>query len=192
MSAFEVAELIRRDKIDILVELTGHTAGNRLDVMALQPAPVGVTWIGYPNTTGLPTIQYRFTDSLVDPPDTKQKFSESLVRLGGPFLCYTPPPDAPAVSRAPSATSGFVTFGSFNNLAKVNDRVLRCWCAILKQVPNSRLLMKCKPFASSSIRKKFLKRFKDLGIESKRVDLVPLLATTSGNTLMMRTPFVWF
>jgi len=179
LNAMEVADMIRKDQIDILVELTGHTAGNRLDVMALQPAPVQVTWIGYPNTTGLPTIHYRITDAIVDPPETKQKFSEELVRLPTAFLCYTPPMDAPPVSKAPAIANGFVTFGSFNNLAKVNDRVIRVWCAILKAVPNSRLLMKCKPFASSTIRRKFLKRFRDQGIESKRVDLVPLLPTTS-------------
>ncbi len=150
----EVADLIRKDKIDILVELTGHTAGNRLDVMAHKPAPIQVTWIGYPNTTGLPTVDYRFTDDVVDPVDTKQEYIEELVRLPGPFLCYTPPSDAPDVSALPAATNGFITFGSFNNLAKVNDRVLQVWCTILKRVPDSRILIKCKPFACPSIRKK--------------------------------------
>ena len=118
LSAKQVAELIRADRIDILVELTGHTAGNRLDVMALRPAPVQVTWCGYPNSTGLPTIDYRLTDSIVDPPDTKQQYSEELVRLAGPFLCYTPPSEAPPVSPTPALTKGYITFGSFNNLAK--------------------------------------------------------------------------
>lgn len=116
-----MCELIRADGIDILVELTGHTAGNRLDVMALKPAPISCTWIGYPQTTGLPTIDYRFTDSIVDPLDTKQKYSEELIRLPGPFLCYTPPADAPAVSDTPALARGYVTFGSFNNLCKGLD-----------------------------------------------------------------------
>jgi protein O-GlcNAc transferase len=115
-----VADLVREDKVDILVELTGHTANNRLGVMACRPAPVQVTWIGYPNTTGLPTIDYRFTDALADPPTTKQKHVEELVRLSGCFLCYTPSPEAGPVVQTPALTNGFVTFGSFNNLAKVN------------------------------------------------------------------------
>ena len=178
-SASAVAQMVRDDGIDILVELTGHTGGNRLDVMALKPAPVQCTWIGYPNTTGLPTIDYRITDATVDPVDSSQKFSETLVRLPGCFLCYTPPSDAPAVSPTPALRSGFVTFGSMNNLAKVNDRVLACWCDILAAVPNSRMLIKCKPFASASVRAKTLQRFAERGIDAARIDLVPLLPTTA-------------
>jgi protein O-GlcNAc transferase len=178
-NAREVAELIQKDQIDILVELTGHTAGNRLDVMALKPAPVQVTWIGYPNTTGLPSIDYRITDDIVDPVDTKQKYSEQLTRLPGPFLCYTPPTDAPEVADTPALRKGFVTFGSFNNLAKVNDRVLACWCTILNQVPNSRMLIKCKPFASPTVSAKMLRRFAEHGIDSDRVELISLLPTTN-------------
>ena len=178
-SSREVAELVRRDRIDILVELTGHTAGNRLDVMALHPAPVQCTWIGYPNTTGLPAIDYRITDSIVDPPGTTQKYTEQLLRLPGPFLCYTPPPDAPAVTATPALKNGYVTFGSFNNLAKVNARVLAVWCAILHSVPFSRLLMKCKPFASPTVVAKMHAKFAAFGIPSTRVDLISLLPTTS-------------
>jgi predicted O-linked N-acetylglucosamine transferase (SPINDLY family) len=201
MSSKEVSELIRRDQIDILVELTGHTAGNRLDVMAHKPAPICVTWIGYPNTTGLPTVDYRITDEIADPSETKQEYVESLVRLPGSFLCYSPPQDAPEVSVAPCVQNGTITFGSFNNLAKVNDKVISIWCTILKKglsflscsapflpsnllffsfsVPGSRFLMKCKPFACVSIRKKFLERFEAEGVETKRIDLLPLLPTTS-------------
>jgi len=178
-TAKQVAEQMRKDKIDILIELTGHTAGNRLDVMALKPAPVQITWIGYPNTTGLETIDYRFSDAIVDPIDTPQQYSEELICLPGPFLCYTPPSDAPAVSSTPALTKGYVTFGSFNNLAKVNDRVLQCWVNILKAVPGSRMLIKCKPFASPTVCNKMWQRFAELGIDSGRVDLVSLLPTTT-------------
>ena len=175
----EVAEMVRRDRIDILIELTGHTAGNRLDVMALHPAPVQMTWIGYPNTTGLPAIDYRITDSIVDPPNTTQKYTEMLLRLPGPFLCYTPPPDAPAVTNTPALKNGYITFGSFNNLAKVNARVLAVWCAILHSVPFSRLLMKCKPFASPTVVAKMHAKFASFGVPSTRVDLISLLPTTT-------------
>ncbi|KDP36193.1 hypothetical protein JCGZ_08837 [Jatropha curcas] len=170
-----VANMVREDKVDILVELTGHTANNKLGMMACRPAPVQVTWIGYPNTTGLPTIDYRITDSLADPPDTKQKHVEELVRLPECFLCYTPSPEAGTVSPTPALANGFVTFGSFNNLAKITPTVLQVWARILCAVPNSRLVVKCKPFCCDSVRQRFLKMLEDLGLESLRVDLLPLI-----------------
>ncbi|ELR15334.1 udpn-acetylglucosamine--peptide n-acetylglucosaminyltransferase spindly, putative [Acanthamoeba castellanii str. Neff] len=148
--------MIMADEIDILVDLTGHTAGNRLDVMALKPAPVQVTYIGYPNTTGLPTIDYRFADAVTDPLDSQQRYVEELVRLPHCFLCYTPSPDAGPVAPAPCTKNGYITFGSFNNLAK-------------------RMVIKCKPFACDTIRNNFLRRLQDEGIEPARVDLLALI-----------------
>ncbi|GMH30131.1 hypothetical protein Nepgr_031974 [Nepenthes gracilis] len=171
----KVANMVREDKVDILVELTGHTANNKLGMMACRPAPVQVTWIGYPNTTGLPTIDYRITDALADPPDSKQKHVEELVRLPACFLCYTPSPEAGPVPPTPALTNGFVTFGSFNNLAKITPKVLRVWARILCAVPNSRLVVKCKPFCCDSIRHRFLSTLEQLGVESVRVDLLPLI-----------------
>ncbi|KAL9995277.1 putative UDP-N-acetylglucosamine--peptide N-acetylglucosaminyltransferase SPINDLY [Helianthus debilis subsp. tardiflorus] len=171
----KVASMVREDKVDILVELTGHTANNKLGMMACRPAPLQVTWIGYPNTTGLPTIDYRITDALADPPDTKQKHVEDLVRLPECFLCYTPSPEAGPASPAPALSNGFVTFGSFNNLAKITPKVLQVWAKILCAVPNSRLIVKCKPFCCDSVRQKFLSTLEQLGLESHRVDLVPLI-----------------
>lgn len=171
----KVASMVREDKVDILVELTGHTANNKLGMMACRPAPVQVTWIGYPNTTGLPAIDYRITDSLADPPDTKQKHVEELVRLPECFLCYTPSPEAGPVSPSPAGSNGFVTFGSFNNLAKITPKVLQIWARILCAVPNSRLVVKCKPFCCDSVRQRFLSILEQLGLESLRVDLLPLI-----------------
>ncbi|KAL4312679.1 hypothetical protein GQ457_01G015210 [Hibiscus cannabinus] len=171
----KVASMVRDDKIDILVELTGHTANNKLGTMACQPAPVQVTWIGYPNTTGLPTIDYRITDSLADPPGTEQKHVEELVRLPECFLCYTPSPEAGPVLPTPALSNGFITFGSFNNLAKITPKVLQVWAKILCAVPNSRLVVKCKPFCCDSVRQKFLTTLEQLGLESLRVDLLPLI-----------------
>ncbi|KAL2487105.1 putative UDP-N-acetylglucosamine--peptide N-acetylglucosaminyltransferase SPINDLY [Abeliophyllum distichum] len=171
----KVASMVREDKIDILVELTGHTANNKLGMMASRPAPVQVTWIGYPNTTGLPTIDYRITDALADPPDEKQKHVEELVRLSGSFLCYTPSPEAGPVSPTPALSNGFITFGSFNNLAKITPKVLQVWARILCAIPNSRLIVKCKPFCCDSVRQQFLSTLEQLGLESQRVDLLPLI-----------------
>ncbi|XP_031282560.1 probable UDP-N-acetylglucosamine--peptide N-acetylglucosaminyltransferase SPINDLY isoform X1 [Pistacia vera] len=171
----KVASMVREDKVDILVELTGHTANNKLGMMACRPAPVQVTWIGYPNTTGLPAIDYRITDSLADPPGTKQKHVEELVRLPDCFLCYAPSPEAGPVSPTPALSNGFVTFGSFNNLAKITPKVLQVWARILCAVPNSRLVVKCKPFCCDSVRQRFLSTLEQLGLESLRVDLLPLI-----------------
>ncbi|KAJ4779639.1 UDP-N-acetylglucosamine--peptide N-acetylglucosaminyltransferase 110 kDa subunit [Rhynchospora pubera] len=171
----KIASLVREDKIDILVELTGHTANNKLGTMACRPAPIQVTWIGYPNTTGLPTIDYRISDPLADPVTTKQKHVEELVRLPECFLCYTPSPEAGPVCPTPALSNGFVTFGSFNNLAKITPKVLRVWARILCAVPNSRLVVKCKPFCCDSVRQRFLTTLEQLGLEPLRVDLLPLI-----------------
>ncbi|KAM7464304.1 hypothetical protein LguiA_032425 [Lonicera macranthoides] len=171
----KVADIVREDKVDILVELTGHTANNKLGMMACRPAPIQVTWIGYPNTTGLPTIDYRITDAQADPPDTRQKHVEELVRLPGCFLCYTPSPEAGPATPAPALSNGFITFGSFNNLAKITPRVLKVWGRILCAVPNSRLVVKCKPFCCESVKQRFLSILEQLGLDSLRVDLLPLI-----------------
>jgi protein O-GlcNAc transferase len=113
--------------------------------------PSQVTWIGYPNTTGLAAIDYRITDAVVDPVATKQKHVEELYRLPGCFLCYTPSPAAPPVSVLPAKAHGFITFGSFNNLAKITRKVMAVWGRILRAIPTSRFVIKCKPFSSPTI-----------------------------------------
>ena len=115
-----------------------------------------VTWIGYPNSTGLDTVDYRLTDATCDPPTTTQTFAESLVRLPGCFLAYTPPPDLPLVGPLPAAANAYVTFGSFNCLAKITPEVMRQWGAILARVPHSRLLLKNKPFACPTTCRAFM------------------------------------
>nr|GEW64124.1 probable UDP-N-acetylglucosamine--peptide N-acetylglucosaminyltransferase SPINDLY [Tanacetum cinerariifolium] len=134
-----------------------------------------VTWIGYPNTTGLPIIDYRITDAMADPPDTKQTHVKELVRLPDYFLCYTPSPEAGLASSAPALSNGFITFGSFNNLAKIILKVLQVWAEILCAVPNSRLIVKCKPFCCDSVKQMFLFTLEQLGLESLRIDLLPLI-----------------
>lgn len=181
LSATAVADLVRRDRIDVLVDLTGHTAHNRLDVFALRPAPVQITWIGYPNTTGLRTVDYRITDAIADPVDTQQHFSEELVRLPGAFLCYSPPPSYPDIQPLAALSNGFITFGSLNNLAKVTPDVIALWSRVLHRVPRSRMLLKCKPFATLSVRERVLAAFEARGIERNRIDLLPLVASTAGH-----------
>src|ERR1019366_8161160 len=137
-----VADQIRADGIDILIDLCGHLVDNRLVVLAQKPAPIQISWLGYPNTTGLSAIDYRFTDALGDPVGSSEPlYSETLVRLPGAFFVYRPPPDAPPVAPLPMLTSGRVTFGSFNNLTKITAPVADLWAKLLLSMPQARLLL---------------------------------------------------
>ncbi len=134
---------IREDRIDILVDLAGHTAGNRLSLFAEKPAPVQLTWLGYPDTTGLKAIGHRLVDAWTDPEGGSEAYhSETLIRLEGGFLCFEPPAESPPPSPPPMMASGHVTFGSFNTLCKLNHDVLSQWAAILRAVSGSRLILK--------------------------------------------------
>ncbi len=169
----EAADLIREDRIDILVDLAGHTAGSRLLVFARKPAPVQATWCGYPATTGLAAIDYRITDALADPPGVTDRFhTERLVRLPGAFLCYGPPADAPVVSDLPSRSNGRITFGCFNFLAKVTPQIIAAWSALLEAVPGSRLVIKSAPLVDESTRRLVWERFKAHGADPERVELL--------------------
>ena len=174
---------IRADGIDILVELAGHTGNNRLPALLPKPAPIIVTWLGYPATTGLPTVDYRFTDSEADPPgESDELHTETLIRLDDGFLCYRPPAVAPAVAPAPSLDRGFVTFGSFNNPAKLTDEGIAVWSRILREIPTARLLIKGVNFETPEFRETKL-RFRDgfarAGIAESRVELRGHTATTA-------------
>lgn len=167
-----VAELIHRDAIDILVDLSGHTAGNRLPVFALKPAPVQVTWLGYPNTTGLTAIDYRITDAYADPPDSgvDGAYSERLWRLPECFLTYRPDPAAPPVGDSRAGSS--VTFGSFNHVPKVTPEVVALWSKILAAVPDSRLVMKAKRLGDADVRRRYAALFAAHGIANDRLEFV--------------------
>jgi predicted O-linked N-acetylglucosamine transferase (SPINDLY family) len=177
-----VAEQIKKDGIDILVDLAGHTAGNRLLVFARRPAPVQITWLGYPNTTGMPVMDYRLTDDIADPVGEADKYhSETLIRLPDGFLCYRPPDDAPPVSKLPAPKTGGITFGSFNNLPKINEKVIGLWSRLLQQVPDSCLLLKSRQFADDYVRQRFLGLFSANGVASERIRLLPRTPSTAGH-----------
>ncbi len=168
-----VAEKIREDRIDILVDLTGHTAKHRLLVFARRPAPVQVTWLGYPDTTGMDAMQYRFTDAVADPEGVTDRYvSETLVRLPG-FLCYAPPVKTPDVSPLPVMKSRVITFASFNNLTKVTENVIEIWSQILSRIPHSRILLKSRQLANESTRQNYLEKFSKNGINQKRITMMP-------------------
>ncbi len=168
----QVVGQIRNDGIDILVDLSGHTVGNRLKMFTHKPAPVQITYLGYPNTTGIHAIDYRLTDSWADPPGmTDQYYCEKLERLPQGFLCYQPPADAPEVGLSPFTNNGYITFGSFNNLAKITPAVVSAWAAILKKLPNARLLIKTHSFADPGTREIYQTLFNDAGVDAGRVEL---------------------
>jgi len=138
----DMASLVRQDAIDILVDLSGHTSVGRLGVFARRPAPVQVTYLGYPNTTALAAMDYRLTDACADPPGmTDPWHTERLVRLPRGFLCYQRPDHSPEVAEAPCRRTGSVTFGSFSKPLKWSGGAIRAWAAILRRVPDSRLLL---------------------------------------------------
>jgi predicted O-linked N-acetylglucosamine transferase (SPINDLY family) len=141
LSDMQVVERVRADRIDILVDLAGHTAHGRLGVFTRKPAPVQVTYLGYPNTTGLETIDYRLTDEIADPSGEPVCHTETLLRLPGGFCSYAPPANAPAVAPLPAVRNGYVTLGSLQNLAKLNARVLDLWAGVLNALPAARLLL---------------------------------------------------
>jgi len=167
----EVAHRIRADGIDILVDLSGHTVGNRLLVFARKPAPVQVTYLGYFASTGLMAMDYFLGDRWQMPEGERLHYTETPFRLPDHHLCFTPPNFDMPVGSLPALLNGYVTFGNFNNLAKMNDTVVRCWANILKAVPTSRLFLKSEPLDSRDVAARVYERFASHGIEGNRLIL---------------------
>src|SRR3990167_5743644 len=167
-----LAERIRADGIDILVDLAGHTGENRLLVFARKPAPVQVTYLGYINTTGLSAIDYRLTDALSDPPGQEAFYIEKLGRLPGGFLCYQPLAESPPVAPPPALTAGHITFGSFNNLAKINPGAGAVWVNLIERGPGARLFIKNLSFTDLTTRERYYGLFEKNGAPRERVELM--------------------
>jgi predicted O-linked N-acetylglucosamine transferase (SPINDLY family) len=166
----KVSEVIRDDRIDILVDLAGHTAGNRLMVFARKPAPVQVTYLGYPCTTGLSAIDYLFADETIAPAGSSQFYAEKLIRLPTAFSCYQPPPDAPDIGRIPLLANGYPTFGSLNMLGKLDKEVICLWSQVLNAAPGSKLLI-FRNEMDSRLKADLLARFKQHNISADRLVL---------------------
>jgi predicted O-linked N-acetylglucosamine transferase (SPINDLY family) len=176
------ARLVRQDRIDILVDLAGHTGGGRPLLFARKPAPVQVNWQGYPNTTGLAQVDYRITDAYADPEgEADNHHTERLVRLATGFFCYAPPPDAPEPGEPPVLKSGRITFGCFNNLAKVTPETIRLWSRILAGAPQARLIMKAHALGEESARRDVHALFAENGIAAGRVELLGPVASHGGH-----------
>jgi predicted O-linked N-acetylglucosamine transferase (SPINDLY family) len=171
LSDDQVAALVREDQIDILVDLAGHTARNRLLVFARRPAPVQATWLGYPNTTGLDAIDYRLTEAVSDPAGSEAWHSEKLWRLPETFSCYRPSAESPLVGPLPAAAAGYITFGCFNHLAKLTPPAIKLWAEVLRDLPGSRLFLKSRGLADLETAARVREEFARHGIEAARLEL---------------------
>jgi len=169
----DVAERIRADRIDILVDLAGHTSNNRLLVFARKPAPIQVNWLGYPNTTGMRAMDYRVTDAVADPPGVADELHvEKLVRLEQGFLCYQVDETRVEVARPPCVRQGYVTFGSFNAISKLSPDAVRTWSQLLSAVPDARLLLKSKALEDAGTNVRLRDAFAAHGISADRLQLI--------------------
>jgi protein O-GlcNAc transferase len=184
----EVAAMIRDDQIDILIDVALHTSDNRLEVFALKPAPVQASWLGYPETSGLSTMDYRLTDALLEPPggNLLADPSEQACLLPDCWTCYEPPAGYPEITPPPGRAGQGFTFGSLNNTCKINDQVLRAWARILEAVPGSRLRLLAK---QGSHRRSIVEKLSGMGVSSERIsffDYVPLTPELSQGALLRR------
>jgi protein O-GlcNAc transferase len=166
-----LAQRITEHGIDILVDLSGHTAHNRLTMFAWKPAPVQLTWLGYLATTGLTAIDYVIADAWTLPKEEEAYFAEKVWRLPDSYICFTPPVHGALPGPLPAVDNGYITFGSCNNLTKMNDDVVALWSRILQAVPDSRLLLKSTQLQADFVRQKVIDRFGVHGIETERLIL---------------------
>lgn len=170
MSDDEVFAQIQKDRIDILVDLSGHTGGNRLSLISGRAAPVQVSWLGYFNTTGLATMDYVISDNETVPPGCEQWYRETVIRMPDSRFCYTPPVICPDVEDLPALKNGYVTFGCFNNIAKLTPEVIEVWAVLLKKLPKAKLVLKWKTLSDSAIRDYYRMLFSMLGVSRRQIE----------------------
>lgn len=189
-----LARLIRDDRIDVLVDLSGHTAGNRLGVFARGAAPVQATWGGLIGTSALAGVDWLIADRHEIPPELEPLYSERIWRLPDGYVCYGPPGYAPEPGPPPAKTAGRVTFGCFNRLAKLNDATMALWARVLDAVPGSQLLLKTKELSCPELRRRTARRLARLGIGPDRLTLAegaphPALLAAYGEVDVALDPF---
>lgn len=168
------AAVVRADQIDVLVDLSGNTDGHRLPLFLLRPAPIQCTWLGYYATTGLPEIDYIIADDIVLPRGEEPLYAEKPWRLPDSYLCFTPPDLGVAVGDLPARRDGIVTFGSCNNVLKVNKQVVGVWTRLLQRLPSARLLLRSPALSAARIRDELARQFIVNGIAAERLILLPL------------------
>jgi predicted O-linked N-acetylglucosamine transferase (SPINDLY family) len=173
LSNLEIANQIKQDEIDILVDLSGHTADNKLPAFTLKPAPIQVEYLGYPNTSGLAEMDYRIVDNYTDPASdetTDAQATENLFRMPNSFICYEPlEGSVPDVAEAPCLSDNGFTFGSFNNISKICDSVIKTWATILSRLPDSKLILKSKQTSDERVKNRLLEGFINNGAKEEQI-----------------------
>lgn len=170
----KAAAAIRRLGLDLLIDCSGHTQGNRLGLFTRRIAPVQATWLGYPATTGLREIDFRIVDAITDPPGSESHLTEAILRMDAPFLCYRPRGLPPQRVAAPTDA---IRFGSFNKLAKISRRCIELWSSVLREVPSSSMTLKDQLLRFEEVRSRILAAFDRCGVSPDRLTLLP--ATSS-------------
>ena len=174
-SPIELKEIIQKDNIDILFDLSAQTGDNRLDTFVLKPAPIQITYCGYPNSSGIRSMDYRLTDNFCDSDKSQRYYQEKLIFMKNCFLAYTPSTGSvnkmPELSIQPCKKNGYITFGCFNRFNKINDLVISTWESILEAIPNARFVIKTREFQTPKIRQKFFNAFKNQEI-IKRIEIL--------------------
>jgi predicted O-linked N-acetylglucosamine transferase (SPINDLY family) len=168
-------KLIQSHNIDILIDLSAHTGDNRLDTFVLKPAPIQISYCGYPNSSGIKSMDYRITDKYCDSEKSQKYYQEKLVFMDKTFLAYTPPTgidNIPKLVEQPCTKNGYITFGCFNRFNKINQMVISTWEQLLKKIPNARLVIKTKEFLTSKIKEQFIDSFKDKSV-LERIEILP-------------------
>ncbi len=177
----DLIDTLRADELDILFDLSGHTAKNRLLIFVNRLAPIQINYLGYPNTTGLTSMDYRMVDDFTDPPGSEKYATETLLRLPKSFLCYDALPDAPNIEPLPALSADKVTFGSFNNLAKLTPAVIAVWARLINHVENSHLFIKAKPLVDDVTKETYIELFEQAGLSRERLTLMGAIRETAGH-----------
>ncbi len=181
----ELAATIRQDQIDILIDLTGQMEYNRLPMLARKPAPIQISYLGYSNSTGVSTIDYRIADAYTEPlataMDTPQRSTEKIIRMSPSYFCYQPHPDSLEIpaNPLPALLNGYITFGSFNNYAKLSPLILELWAQLLQRLPTAKLLIKTRSLEDEDTKQQLQAQFAQRGITAERLVLVGFAPSTS-------------
>lgn len=184
----DLASVLATEGLDVLVELAGHGAGNRLAMLGRRFAPVQVSYLGYPATTGLKSIDYVITDRALDPSDSDQAFyAEKLWWLPRPCFAFRPDAEFPAVAPLPAATAGSLTFGSFNALAKISPAVIDLWAAVMRALPDARLLMQARALSDPGSRLRLAEAFRERGVAPDRIEMAGFTSLPQHLELFSRT-----